>query len=1446
MPVAEYLMQPDEFSDALTLLVADAAWAVVRDGDTRQAADVVAVLERWPEHPLVSRAAALVTATATFARSELEPLHRALVRAARVAWRADPNQSDLVEVLRYRAALEHEGDRGLLAAELLTAAIELCDEPAAQGQSGAQPLLADLLCELLEMLSETGTRGTAEHAEVMAWGANVGHRCIDLLGELVQTDRARYLRRLAGAHMAAADFVAWLDGEAAGADQSRRGVRLYEELAESAGSAVLSSLDRAWAKHIALLERVGDESEVTKWERHRIERLRAMAATAVDAASPNELSRLIWLLRAHELHTEAVAVSARVVELAETTAADGNESAVRRLARTMLRHGEHLHRAGRRAEAVRIWYRFLETRQRLHSGSARGIEEMAGAYHEIVTVAQELGDISAAVEFGNGAVGVWSLLSERDPAQLESLVDELRAQADRLHKAGRSAEASDAAERALTHTRDLVSMDSQRYRPDLSWTLTCATRMHLRSWRIQQADLRSGQAVELIEQLAHDDPGRYTGDLANALNNRAMVLNRCEDYEQARVVSARSVALYEEMTTNGADRPAALANALCTRAITLRELRVFDAALECAVRAEEIYARLADKDPATYSADLAYAVNKLASVHEDMGNTEAVRAAATRVLEICATLAEGPARAAQRAWALHVLVQNLSRTGRPAEALTYSTPLLEHRERMAAQDPAAGEPQLAIALGNHSVCLSEIGRPRPALEYARRAVDLWRRLSESEPRPHRGRLADALDSYATRLMEARQFEQAVDVSAEAVERYEELLADHQDLYLQSAAMCLDNHALRLGEVGRDEDALATATRSLAIFEELVTLDDDAYCAGLGMSLINYAVRLNSLDRGAEAVEYTTRAVALFEKLRTAAIGADARGLVWALDNHSYSLVCVGRADEAVLFQERAVRIAAAQAADDCPSSARLLAEATRSFANRLVDAGQWPRAREHSRIAVRLWEELAASDSELHLPDLAAALDDHARFCGDQNEWAEAAGYAERAAAAFEELTSRDALRYRPRWALAVEYHAVTRRWLGERGCASAEVDRALSIRRDAAAECPEENIPKLADSEGWAARLRLHISEPDLASAHQERSVVLYTELIDKGHDDLLPGLISVLHRYATSLCETGYRGQAPGAIEEAVRLIRQQVETDRAAHRFRLAVVLRDQSWLLAEAGQRDAAVAAGRSALSLIEQIARAGDGDRRWYLADYRDSLAWSLAELGCRTEALDYTDQAVALWEQLAAENAEPSLDLAWSLWHRARWRAELDDGDSTALPDSWRAVEIYQQVYGDRPSCGEFLAGALVDHARHLARAGHHAEALELSSRALELWERLAQDKPQVHRPGLADCLRWHATHLVRLSEHDVAVACARRAVRLAEEAAERTRPRYLPDLAAICREIALLLRDRDPREARTLAERSVSLYTELADEEPEVFGSRLSEARETIGQFLGSNRNPN
>jgi hypothetical protein len=1431
---------PREFADALPLLLADAVWAVARREDTHPATDFLRALERWSGEPEVSRAAAATALQKSFGYEEFASLHRALIAAARTAWRTDPRRWPLVEALRDRAVEAEDDGADDIAADLLDAALELCEECPVAEHERAVVLLDQLLPTLMIVLA--GRAAADEDAGRLARNARAVARRIEVLGALTGEERRRHLGELAEAHRIGAEYVARTDGVVAALDCSERSVRLLEELAEQQGPTVVRRLDFMWQSHIELLERFGETAAADEWKLHRIATLRAMATMELTRFS--DLTALLAVLTRRDLPVESAALSAKLVAVTEAEAGadtDGRRSGRRILARRLRDHGRYLHRAQRQSEAYEAWRRAVAVQAQAVRGAVDEVSVVAAGYRNIVSTAEKLGDHCAAVEFGAMAVEAWLRFAEADrTAHLAAAVDELRAQAQRLRAARRFADASDTAERAVDAARELTVLDAERYRPNLSWALTCAARMHQRSWRTDDAERRSRQAVALIEHLARAEPDRYRVALANALHNRALVENRRREYRTSRNLTARAVTLYEGAI--GDKNEAALANVLCTQSIAAAALRLFDEALATAARAETIYARLAEANPRAHLHDHAYALNRLASVHEDMGDNDAVPPLATRVLEICDALPEGPVRDEQRASGLHRMIRNLDRRGRPAEALTYSTPLVELRERMAAEDPVGEENELVIALGNHATFLSGIGAVREALEYSRRGVELVRRLAQADPQRYRRELAGALDKYAVDLYADGAFEQAATVSCDAVACFDALLDEDGQQDAERAARCFSNHALLLGKVGREDEAMISAARSLELLEGLVAGDRRAYSPVLSYTLVNQAVRLDRLDRTAEGLVCAERAVALLDELTD----GDPRelGLDLARALHMYSAVLsrAGRHTEAVAAQRRAVQVVEAETVAEREQNRAGLARSTAGLALRLVEAGQWSEGRESSRAAVRLWRDLVENHSPRYLPTLADALGSHAGFCRDNKEWAEAAEYAEQAASAYETLNAQDATRYREDWAISMEYRAWALERSGQRDRASSALDRALAIRQGTAVELPAAGLPALAHSEGWAAQLRVSLAEPSRAAMHWERSATLYEEIIDSGRDDLVPGLVDMHHSYATRLGWCGHRIEAVGAIVETVRWALHLVATDRARHRSRLADALRDQTWILGDAGRRQEAVAVARAALLLGQEIAGAETGDRRWYIADGYDLLADSLAEVGRLTEALELSAHAVSLWEELAAESDKPSDDLAWALWHRARWLRATDDSDGDALRLSQRAVELYEGVCADRRDRDEFLAGALVDHARHLSSAGDHRQALEYSSRAVAMWETLAAGEPRRHGPDLAVCLRRHSTHLTHLARDDTALECARRALRLTEDVVELAPARFLPELAAACSVTADLLCDRDSGAAITLAERSVTLYTELAVGEPGVFGPRLVRARHRAGRIRTRN----
>jgi tetratricopeptide (TPR) repeat protein len=116
----------------------------------------------------------------------------------------------------------------------------------------------------------------------------------------------------------------------------------------------------------------------------------------------------------------------------------------------------------------------------------------------------------------------------------------------------------------------------------------------------------------------------------------------------------------------------------------------------------------------------------------------------------------------------------LSNLGRREHALKATDQALELYRRLAADNPAAFEPDLASALNNLSVDLSNLGRGEQALHASDEAVKLYRSLVAASPAAFEPDLASALNNLSVHLSDLGRREPALQATQEAVELYRRL------------------------------------------------------------------------------------------------------------------------------------------------------------------------------------------------------------------------------------------------------------------------------------------------------------------------------------------------------------------------------------------------------------------------------------------------------------------------------------------------------------------------------------------------------------------------------------------------------------------------------------------------------------------------------------------------
>ncbi len=168
-----------------------------------------------------------------------------------------------------------------------------------------------------------------------------------------------------------------------------------------------------------------------------------------------------------------------------------------------------------------------------------------------------------------------------------------------------------------------------------------------------------------------------------------------------------------------------------------------------------------------------------------------------------------------------------SKSGNRAQALSAIQEAVLHYRELAAQNPDAFLPDLAMALNNQAAFQSEMGQRAEALASIQEAVLHYRELAAQNP-DFLPNLAAALNNQANRQSEMGQRAEALASIQEAVLHYRQLAAQNPDAFLPDLAMALNNQAAFQSEMGQRAEALASIQEAVLHYRELAAQNPDAF------------------------------------------------------------------------------------------------------------------------------------------------------------------------------------------------------------------------------------------------------------------------------------------------------------------------------------------------------------------------------------------------------------------------------------------------------------------------------------------------------------------------------------------------------------------------------------------------------------------------------------------
>jgi hypothetical protein len=589
-------------------------------------------------------------------------------------------------------------------------------------------------------------------------------------------------------------------------------------------------------------------------------------------------------------------------------------------------------------------------------------------------------------------------------------------------------------------------------------------------------------AVEHHRDSLSEDRDSHLAPLASALHHLAIALGGIGQAEEALAASEESVRHYRELVEERGDlHLPELATSLNSLAVSLDTLLRHEEALEKSEEAVRHYRALVDEDRDRYLPQLGGTLINLSTILANLKRTDGGLAASEESVR-------------------------------------------HYRELVEELGEVTNLPELAAALGAHSIRLDEAGRRAEALEAGEQSTGYLRKLAAENPGRYLSDLAGSLNNLAHQVTDA---ERAVELIEEAVTYYGELIEESPAMYLPKLAISLASLSIVLDNQGRPQEALPPIAEAVEIWNSLVRLSPDRYLPNLAITLNSSSIVLGNLGRADEALEASEAAVRHYRALVDRDADQYLPDLAAGLSNLSNRLADVGRQDEALAASEEGVEHRRALVAIDRDRHLPDLAGVLNNLSIRSVRLERYDEALAASEEAVRHWRELVERDAVTNLPELAMSLNNLSSALGQLKRSEEGLEAGEEAVRHYRKLAEQSRNRHLPD--LAATLNNVSNR-LGEAGKedeAAKVTWEAVVCWREVAGLNPARYLPSLATT--------LTALSTRLNRADRSEEALAELESVRKEHAET-PGVGVVLQACAVHYEQTGDLEAAFGLAWDAL----------------------------------------------------------------------------------------------------------------------------------------------------------------------------------------------------------------------------------------------------------------------------------------------------------------------
>jgi hypothetical protein len=509
--------------------------------------------------------------------------------------------------------------------------------------------------------------------------------------------------------------------------------------------------------------------------------------------------------------------------------------------------GACLGEAGRYPEALAHTTEAIELREALVRINPPKFQPLlAASVSNAAAFANALGRIDEAVANARRAMNLMQNLIGDDGEHIPQYATALQVVAENLQATGQQSEALAAVGEALRLRRLLAEADPVAHRPAVGDSLARRAAVLRDMGRHEEALADAEEAVvagekhaALLRDLARDNPDRYEGPLATALNNLYVRYRDQGRHADGVVFLVEAHDIYERRWRANPDGGAAnLAMIAANLGAAVTGLGRLTEGLALVEKALGLYRELAARHPERYLGDLAAILNAYAAVLADLGRVE--------------------------------------------DALRAAEEGVDHLRELATRDPDAYEFRYAVLSDSVGMRLAQLGRHPQALGHSRNAVSIFRSLAARCPQAHLPHLAQALNNLGLRYVENDMLEQSLVAATEALAILRNLPPDVAAAHERLMAEALTNTGASLGEAGRNEESLPLLEQAVVIRRRIAAQGTSVHSVELAICLNALAVCLNALGRAGAALPIMREAVAAARQ----GSPADAHQLVQLLCNYA--------------------------------------------------------------------------------------------------------------------------------------------------------------------------------------------------------------------------------------------------------------------------------------------------------------------------------------------------------------------------------------------------------------------------------------------------------------------------------------------------------------------------------------------------------------------------------